>query len=87
MEKKPSWLTPTVLEIAKALAEKFDKSLLPILADALEEAGYLDKGGKVLPHMRAKNHVPNCCWVAEAIADPKTNASQWRRLLAGGGGE
>jgi hypothetical protein len=46
----PSWLSPTVIAIAQSIADRRDWSELPILADALEEAGYSD--GEMLQRCR-----------------------------------
>lgn len=78
----PSWLTPTVLEIAKALYERFDKTLLPILADALEEAGF--QGEQELAHLRYPRHVPECCWVINAIVERERRRDDWARLVREG---
>jgi hypothetical protein len=61
----PSWLTPTVVALADAIyAERaFDR--LPVLADALEEAGC--DNADVLSHCRGPGpHVPGC-WVVDMV--------------------
>jgi hypothetical protein len=61
----PSWLTPTVTRLAHAIydARAFDE--MPILGDALEDAGCSD--ADVLSHLRApKPHVRGC-WVLHLL--------------------
>ena len=54
----PTWLTPTVRDLAAAVAQDEDFDRLPILADALEDAGCTDD--LILGHCRdrALEHVP-----------------------------
>ena len=61
----PSWLTSTVIALALAIEddEAFDR--LPILADALEEAGCNDL--EMLAHCRSAIPHDGWCWVAEAV--------------------
>lgn len=83
MEKNPAWLTPAVLGLAQELHKDFDRSLLPILADMLEEAGYQDPD--ILSHLRhPRFHINNSCWVVEAIVYPKIHSNDWERILRGG---
>jgi hypothetical protein len=62
---KPGWLTPSVGALAAAIdAERaFDR--LPILADALEEAGCAD--AEVLDHCRFPGAHALGCWVADLL--------------------
>jgi hypothetical protein len=61
----PSWLTPQVRALAKTAFERRDFAILPMLADALEEAGCME--ARLLGHCRGKNeHVPGC-WVLDLI--------------------
>jgi hypothetical protein len=61
----PAWRTTTVLALATSAYESGDYATMPILADALQEAGCEDP--EVLGHCRdAKYHGPGC-WVVDAI--------------------
>src|SRR5437763_16843474 len=56
----PAWLTDTVVALARAMDESGNQSALPILADALEEAGCDNEGG--LSYCRNPcRHVRGCC--------------------------
>lgn len=50
------WLTPDVLAMARCAYEERDFAVLPIIADALEEAGCTDS--RVLDHLRSPQKVP-----------------------------
>lgn len=61
----PGWRTGAVLALAGSAAESGDYGVLPILADALQEAGCED--AEVLGHCRGGGtHAPGC-WVVEAV--------------------
>ena len=65
----PAWRTPTVVDLAHAIyAERaFDR--MPILGDALEDAGCDQQD--ILTHCRQPSkHVPGC-WVVDLILDKK----------------
>jgi hypothetical protein len=63
---KPSWRTPAVRGLAAAIDEDDDFALLPILGDALEEAGCDDEA--ILGHCREPlTHVPGCWLVREVL--------------------
>jgi hypothetical protein len=61
----PGWLTPTVVQVASGIyAERaFDR--LPILADALQEAGCEDE--QVLGHCRGPGPHVRGCWVVDLL--------------------
>ncbi len=59
----PSWLTPTVVGLATAIYEERAFHNLPILADALEEAGCSDAG--VLGHCRGGGEHVRGCWAVD----------------------
>jgi hypothetical protein len=62
----PRWLTDTVLALAKQVYESRDFSAMPILADALQEAGCDDE--QVLTHCRdAKQLHARGCWVVDML--------------------
>lgn len=61
----PSLLTPAVVSLAERISRGSDFALLPILGDALEEAGYAVP--EVLAHCRStEKHGPRC-WVVELL--------------------
>ncbi len=62
-----SWLTPNVLALARAAYEERRSDVLPILADALEEAGCT--GQVILDHLRRQGgHVRSCGALALVLA-------------------
>jgi len=61
----PRWLTPTALTLAHGMYESRDFTPMPVLADALEEAGCEDAG--VLTHCRGDGPHARGCWVVDLI--------------------
>jgi hypothetical protein len=61
----PSWLTPTVVQLAQSIYDDRAFDRLPILADALEEAGCAD--ADILSHCRRKGPHVRGCWVVDLI--------------------
>ncbi len=61
----PAWLTPTVQSIAAAIYEDRAFDRLPILADALEEAGCTD--ADMLLHCRQPADHVRGCWVVDLV--------------------
>jgi hypothetical protein len=63
---EPAWQTPDVLALAR-LVQSGGTDALPILADALQDAGCEDE--RILDHGR--DHGPHCavCWVPDLILD------------------
>jgi hypothetical protein len=61
----PAWRTRTVTAIAQAIHDERDYSLLPVLADALEDAGCED--ADVLNHCRIPGDHARGCWVVDLI--------------------
>lgn len=59
------WNGETVRHIAEAADEQRDYSPLPILADAMEEAGCDD--GRILRHLRAPIEHTRHCWVVRRL--------------------
>jgi hypothetical protein len=60
-----SWNDGTVLKLAKDVAEKHDFGLLPVLGDALEEAGCDNE--EILTHCRSQSPHERGCWVADLL--------------------
>ena len=64
----PEWRTPTAVAIARGMYESRDFSAMPILADALEEAGCPEP--TVLGHCRdPKGLHARGCWVVDLVLD------------------
>lgn len=57
------WLTPTVIELARQA--ETDLEILPVLADALQEAG-CDRL-ELLDHLRSRGPHVRGCWALEAV--------------------
>lgn len=66
MSVDPAWKTSTVLTLARQMYESRDFSVMPILADALQDAGC--DNDDVLDHCRDKaaTHVRGC-WVVDFL--------------------
>ena len=60
-----SWLTPRVVELAHMIYDDRGFDRLPILADALEEAGCTD--ADILNHCRQPGEHVRGCWVVDLI--------------------
>jgi hypothetical protein len=61
----PRWRTAEVLGIARGIIEGWDPQLMPVLADALEDAGCPDQA--ILAHCRGPGHHARRCWVLDVI--------------------
>jgi hypothetical protein len=61
----PAWLTPPVLRLARGIYDDRDFGLMPILGDALEDAGCADDA--VLSHLRADKPHARGCWVLDLL--------------------
>ena len=59
------WRTETILHLARSIFENEEFDRLPILADALEEAGVSDTD--LLAHLRGDGPHVNGCWAIDAI--------------------
>jgi hypothetical protein len=61
----PSWCTTTSIAIARQMEDSCDFSAMPILADALQDAGCDDES--ILDHCRGPG--PHCrgCWVVDLV--------------------
>jgi hypothetical protein len=61
----PAWLTPTVANLAHAIYHDRAFHNLPVLADALEEAGCHD--AHILTHCRQPGEHVRGCWVVDLV--------------------
>ncbi len=61
----PSWRTSTAVGLARTMYESRDFAAMPILADALEEAGC--DNADVLAHCRGDGPHVRGCWVADLV--------------------
>ena len=62
---RDEWLTDTVVALASNIWAARDYSAMPILADALQDAGCTDEA--LLDHCRGPNHHCRGCWVLETV--------------------
>jgi hypothetical protein len=63
---EPAWRTTDVLALAR-LAQNGGTSVLPILADALQDAGCADD--RILDHCRSAEPHTSACWVPDLVLD------------------
>lgn len=61
----PAWLTSTVIAMAGYAFDSGDFGAMPILADALQDAGCEDE--EVLTHCRGESVHVRGCWVLDAV--------------------
>jgi hypothetical protein len=61
----PSWRSRTVLGLAQAVYEERRFDLLPVLGDALEDAGATD--GDLLGHLRGPGPHARGCWAIDLL--------------------
>jgi hypothetical protein len=61
----PRWLTPTVAALGRQAYDDCDFALLPILADALEDAGC--DSGELLAHLRGGGEHVRGCWALDRV--------------------
>jgi hypothetical protein len=64
---KKAWLTDTVLSLARQMYESRDFSAMPILADALQDAGC--ENADILEHCRGLGPHVRGCWVVDLILE------------------
>jgi hypothetical protein len=62
---KPVWLTSTVVGLARQMYESRDFSPMPILADALQDAGC--DSDDILDHCRGPGPHVRGCWVVDLV--------------------
>lgn len=60
-----AWNDRTVVHLAKTIWASSDFSLMPILADALEDAGCDEQD--ILTHFRRSDRHLRCCWALRAV--------------------
>ncbi|WP_246173528.1 hypothetical protein [Limnoglobus roseus] len=65
MTFSPVWLTPTAVGLAHAIYEDCAFDRLPILADALQDAGCED--ADILAHCRGDGPHARGCWVVDGV--------------------
>jgi hypothetical protein len=66
----PAWLAwnnGTVVKIAQAICEEYAFDRLPILADAVEDAGC--SNNDILPHCRSNEPHVTGCWVVDLLLE------------------
>jgi hypothetical protein len=61
----PAWLTSTVVQLARGVYDDRAFDRLPILADALQDAGCDDE--QVLTHLRGPGPHARGCWVVDLV--------------------
>jgi hypothetical protein len=61
----PAWRTPTAVQLARAIYEGRDFAALPVLADALEEAGC--DNADILAHCRQGGEHARGCFAVDAV--------------------
>jgi hypothetical protein len=61
----PSWLTPTVVTMAGGIYAEKGFDLMPVLGDALEDAGCND--ASILAHCRGSGEHVRGCWVVDLL--------------------
>jgi hypothetical protein len=61
----PAWLTPHVIGLARGIYEDRAFDRMPVLGDALEEAGCTDE--EILAHCRSPTDHARGCWVVDLI--------------------
>jgi hypothetical protein len=62
----PAWRTDTAVALARQMYDSREFGAMPILADALQDAGCEDE--QVLSHCRGTNHVHvRGCWVCDLV--------------------
>jgi hypothetical protein len=62
-----SWITPTVKALARSIYDDYHFSEMPILGDALEDAGFQD--ADILNHCREPALHAKGCWVVDLVLE------------------
>jgi hypothetical protein len=63
----PSWRTSTAMSLARQMYESREFGAMPILADALQDAGC--DSDEVLKHCRGPGPHVRGCWVVDLVLD------------------
>ena len=63
----PSWITSTVTTLARQMYDTRDFSAMPIMADALQDAGCGDE--QVLSHCRGEGVHVRGCWLVDLLTE------------------
>jgi hypothetical protein len=63
----PTWLTSTVVALASQMYDSRDSSAMPILADALQDAGC--DNADILDHCRGPGPHVRGCWVCDLVLE------------------
>ena len=61
----PDWRTTTAMQIARGMYDSRDFAAMPILADALQDAGC--DNADILDHCRGSGPHVRGCWVADLV--------------------
>jgi hypothetical protein len=61
----PSWLTSTAVSLARLMYDSRDFSAMPILADALQDAGC--DSDDILNHCRGPGPHVRGCWIVDLV--------------------
>jgi hypothetical protein len=61
----PAWRTPAALSLARSMYEERRFEEMPLLGDALEEAGCRDEA--ILAHCRGPNTHARGCWLVDLL--------------------
>lgn len=77
----PEWLTPAVLDIARTIYEDRCFEEMPVLADALEEAGCTGSG--LLMHLRGLEFVDDRTWATQPLSGPHVRSCWALDMLLG----
>ena len=67
VEFNPQWRTDDTVRLARQMYESRDFTAMPILADALQEAGC--DGEQILGHCRGEGPHVRGCWVVDLLLD------------------
>lgn len=73
VEFSPQWRTGTAVAIARQMTETQDFTAMPILADALQDAGC--DHAEILEHCRGCDSHPDGCWVVDLVLDRKADSA------------
>ena len=63
----PAWRTTTAVQLAQGMYDSRDFAAMPILADALQDAGCED--ADILDHCRGPGPHVRGCWVVDLVLD------------------